>query len=79
MSSKPTFTSKELKGMSDEALAEHWSGWKRDTGDWYLTDIEVKRRQIAASEFRGWLSVVLSIMAVLISIAAIYFKQCNAP
>jgi hypothetical protein len=53
MSSKPTFTSKQLRAMSDEQLAEHWSGWKENTGDWHLTNMEVKRRQNRTTEIRG--------------------------
>ena len=61
--------------MSDEDLAAHWSGWKRDTGDWFLTEMEVKRRQTAANEMRGWVALVLSVAALALSIVSLYFKN----
>jgi hypothetical protein len=73
--SKPGFTSKQLREMSDEQLAEHWSGWRPQTGDWFLCEMEVKRRQTAASEFRGWASVVLSVLAFIVSLYALYAKS----
>ena len=60
--------------MSDEQLAEHWSGLKENTGDWHLTNMEVKRRQNAPSELRGWASLVLSIAALVVSIVSLYVK-----
>ena len=73
--SAPKFTAEQLRAMSDEKIAEHWSGYRQDTGDWFLTEMEVKRRQNAASEFRGWASLVLSVLAFIISLVALYVQR----
>ena len=72
MSSKCTFTAAQLRAMSDEELAEHWSGWKPNTGNWFLTEMEVRRRHQAANELRGWLSLWLAVAAVVVSLAALF-------
>ena len=60
--------------MSDEELAWHWSGWQENTGDWHLTKMEVTRRQNFPNEVRGWVSLVLSLVAIGVSIFTLYVK-----
>jgi hypothetical protein len=63
--------------MSDEALAEFMSGWKEHTPNYILCEMEFKRRQIAASEFRGWASLIFAAVALIVSAIALW--QRNAP
>lgn len=74
MSYPPAFTAKQLRAMSDEKLAGHWSGYKSNTGDWFLAEMEVKRRQGASNELRGWLSLAISVLALALSLVAFYFN-----
>lgn len=71
MSAKPNFTSAQLRAMSDEELAAHWAGWAEHTGDWFLCQMEVMRRQKRGDEVRGWLAVAVSFAALLASLAAL--------
>ncbi len=64
-------SSKELRKMSGEALAEYMAGWKPDTGNYILSAMEFKRRQSAPNEFRGWISVILAVLAIIISVIAL--------
>ena len=69
-----TVTSKELRGKSDEELAEEMSGWEKHTGNFILYEMEFKRRHSAPNEIRGWISVVLAVIAIMISIIALLSK-----
>jgi hypothetical protein len=69
-------TSAKLRTLSDEQLANKMSGWKEHTGNYILCEIEFKRRQARGNEIRGWFSLVISIFAFLVSIAAFFLKQC---
>lgn len=62
--------------MSDETLAEFMAGWKEHTGNYILCEMEFKRRQSAANEFRGWLSLGMAILALIVSVAALVAKRC---
>ncbi|PPC95389.1 MAG: hypothetical protein CTY33_01190 [Methylotenera sp.] len=73
MSFKPSFTSHQLKTMTDEQLVHHWSGYKENTGDWHLAKNEMIRRQNKPSDIRGWISIFISIGALLVSIIALIY------
>ncbi|OYD48196.1 hypothetical protein CBY09_21925 [Acidovorax kalamii] len=60
--------------MSDEQLAEYMTGWKEHTGNYILCEIEFKRRQNRGNEFRGWISLGLSVLAIVISVLALSTK-----
>jgi hypothetical protein len=66
-----TTTTSELKGMSDEKLAEYMSGWKEATGNYILCKMEFTRRQNSGNAVRGWLSVIIAVIALAVSIAAL--------
>lgn len=70
-----TVTSKELRKKSDEDLAEFMAGWKHDTGNYILSEMEFKRRQSAPNEIRGWVSLVLSVLAIIVSVIALVAKS----
>ena len=63
----------ELKPLSDAALAERMSGLKEHTGDFFLCDMELKRRLNKGNEIRGWFSLFISITAVLVSVFALVY------
>lgn len=54
--------------MSDEELAEWMAGWKEHTGNYILAELEFKRRLNKSNEFRGWFAIILSVIAIVISI-----------
>jgi len=64
---------KELQTKTDEALAEWMAGWRSDTGNYILAEMEFKRRLNKSNEIRGWIAIVLSIVAIIISIAALVY------
>ena len=66
-----TTTSQELKLKTDEELAEWMAGWKEHTGNYILAEIEFKRRLSKNNEVRGWIAIVLSVLAIGISIIAL--------
>jgi hypothetical protein len=66
-----TTTSQELKLKTDEELAEWMAGWKEHTGNYILAEIEFKRRLNKNNEVRGWIAIVLSVLAIGISIIAL--------
>jgi hypothetical protein len=46
------------------------TGWKAHTGNYILAELEFKRRLNKSNEVRGWIAIVLSVVAILISITA---------
>jgi hypothetical protein len=67
--------SKQLKEMSDDTLAEYMAGWKPDTGKYILSQMEFKRRQSRPNEIRGWISLGISVLAIIISVVALVVKS----
>lgn len=61
----------ELKPLSDAALAERMSGLREHTGDFFLCDMELKRRLNRGNELRGWFSLAISLIAILVSVVAL--------
>jgi hypothetical protein len=70
-----TVNSKELRNKSDEDLAEFMAGWRHDTGNYILCEMEFKRRQSAPNEIRGWVSLFLAVFAVIVSVIALFAKS----
>ena len=66
-----TTTTKELQSKTDVELAEWMAGWKIDTGNYILAGLEFKRRLNKSNEIRGWIAIVLSVVAIAISITAL--------
>ena len=66
-----TTTTKELQSKTDVELAEWMAGWKVDTGNHILAGLEFKRRLNKSNEIRGWIAIVLSVVAIAISITAL--------
>ena len=64
----------ELRPLTDAQLAERMSGLKEHTGDFFLCDMELKRRLNKANEIRGWFSLLISITAVIVSVIALIYK-----
>jgi len=69
-----TAKTSDLKGMSDERLAEYMAGWKEHTGNYILCEMEFKRRQNSGNAVRGWLSVIIAVIALAVSIVAISLR-----
>lgn len=63
-----TTTAEELKSKTNEELAEWMAGWKVNTGNYILAEIEFKRRLNKSNEVRGWIAIILSVVAIVISI-----------
>ncbi len=66
----------DLREKSDEELAEFMAGWKQDTGNYILCEMEFKRRQNIGNEKRGWISLGISVVALLVAVVAFAVKQC---
>lgn len=66
-----TTTSDDPKKRSNEKLAEYMSGWKENTGNHVLAQMEFHRRQNKDNEIRGWISLGLATTALIISIVAL--------
>jgi hypothetical protein len=69
-----TTSTRELRSMSDEQLAEYMTSWKQHTGNYILCEMEFKRRQNRGNELRGWISLGLSVLAIIISVIALSAK-----
>jgi hypothetical protein len=69
-----TAKTSELKAMSNEELAAYMASWKESTGNYILCEMEFKRRQNSGNAVRGWLSLVISVIALGVSIAAFLSK-----
>ena len=67
----------DLRLKSDEELAEFMAGWRVDTGNYILCEMEFKRRQNAANEMRGWISLGIAVFALVISFLTLAIKQCT--
>ena len=67
-------STKDLKDKSDEELAEFMAGWKQETGNYILCKMEFERRQNLGNEKRGWISLGISLVALLVSITALSVK-----
>lgn len=65
---------KSLRALSDEELAQYLSGWREGTGNWWLAQIEFKRRQDRGNVHRGWIGIVISILALMTSIGMSFVK-----
>ncbi len=66
----------DLRKISDEELAEFMAGWKPETGNYILCEMEFKRRQNIGNETRGWISLGISTIALLVAVIALAVKQC---
>ena len=66
-----TTITKDLRSMTDEQLAEFMAGWRTDTGNYILSKMEFMRRQSRGNEIRGWISLALSALALILSVIAL--------
>jgi hypothetical protein len=66
----------DLRQKSNEELAEFMAGWKQDTGNYILCEMEFKRRQNRGNEMRGWISLGISATALIVAVTALAVKQC---
>jgi hypothetical protein len=66
----------DLRQKSNEELAEFMAGWKQDTGNYILCEMEFKRRQSRGNEMRGWISLGISATALIVAVTALAVKQC---
>jgi hypothetical protein len=71
---KPGKTAKQLRELTDEELAEFWAGWKPGSSDYYMAEMEVRRRQRQPDEIRGWIAIAISACALALSLVALFVK-----
>ncbi len=69
-----TTTTQELRSKTDEELAEYMASWKEHSGNYILCEMEFKRRQSRGNEIRGWVSLGLSVLAIVVSVTALAAK-----
>lgn len=63
--------STDLRKLTDEELAKAWAGYKPNTPNAFLIEMEVRRRQAAPSEWRGWIALALSAVAIVVSVVGV--------
>lgn len=65
----------KLQEKSDRELYEWIAGWKPDTHNYIAGQQELKRRNAAPSEFRAWLAIGMSGVALIVSVIALFTKS----
>lgn len=65
----------DLRTKSDSELAEWVAGWKPGTKDYILGMAELDRRKNRGNTIRGWLAIVISVLALIVSIVALFYKR----
>ena len=64
-----------LKKMSDRDLAEYQAGWRPDTRQYILAEMEIQSRLQQPGALRSWIAIGLSVIALLLSIVALFIKR----
>lgn len=67
----------DIKKMSDDDLADWIAGWKPGTKDYILGMAELDRRKNRGNTVRGWIAIAVSILALLVAIAALFYKRAS--
>ena len=65
----------DLKQKSDSELAESIAGWKPGTKNHILGMAELDRRKNRGNTVRGWIAIIISILALIVSIVALFYKH----
>jgi len=66
-----------LKQKSDSELAEWVAGWKPGTKDHILGMTELNRRMNKGNTLRGWIAIAVSVLALVVSIVAFFYKSAS--
>lgn len=61
--------------MSDRELAEHKAGYRADTREYILAEMEIQRRLQQPGAIRSWVAIAVSVLALLVSAAALFIKR----
>ncbi len=64
----------DLKQKSDSELAEWIAGWKPGSKDHILGMAELDRRKNRGNTIRGWIAIAISVLALVVSITALFYK-----
>lgn len=64
-----------LKKMSDRDLAEYQAGWRPDTRQYILAEMEIQSRLQQPGSIRSWIAIAISVVALLVSIVALFVKR----
>jgi len=67
----------DIRKMSDGELAEWIAGWKPNTRDYILGMAELDRRKNRGNTVRGWIAIGLSVLALIVSIIALFYKHAS--
>lgn len=67
----------DLRTKSDHELAEWIAGWKPGTKDHILGMAELDRRKNMGNTIRGWIAIAISLLALLLSIVALFLKRAS--
>ena len=65
----------ELRAKTDVELAKYIGGWKVGTEKHVLGMMELKRRQERSNAIRGWIAILIAVVAGLLSIVAILIAK----
>ncbi|PHQ59879.1 MAG: hypothetical protein COC03_04150 [Robiginitomaculum sp.] len=61
-----------LRRLSDEDLHEYIAGWREGTADYIAGMRELDRRTSTPISVRSWVAIVLSSVAILVSIVQLF-------
>lgn len=67
----------DLHKMSDRELARWIAGWRPDTEDHILGVAELDRRKNRGNTIRGWIAIGVSLLALVVSTAALFYKHAS--
>jgi hypothetical protein len=67
-------SSKELRSYTDEQLAKHIGYFNSGAPDHILGELEFRRRTSVPNEIRGWAALAISVVALVVSIYAAFFR-----
>jgi hypothetical protein len=66
-----TYDRKMLLKMDDKALAEWQSQFESDEPQWMLAEFDWQRRRDRSSLIRGWITIGIAVLSLLISLIAL--------
>lgn len=71
----PNHDAKTLRRLPYDELFTYISGWKEGSKNHIKGRAELERRQNIWSAYRSWLSIIISILSVVVAIAAYFNSQ----
>lgn len=58
----------EVKRMTELQLLNARAGWTPQAAAWHVVDRELQRRDARGTNFRSWVAIVISLIAIVVSL-----------